>query len=1417
MTALRTIITTTVLSSKQSPVAVLRASPDFGIIGSIVRLDGTLSSDPDNSPLTYAWSFVSVPIGSRVEAEAFRVVESDGSVVSFSPDQVGEYVLQLIVSNGIFDSQPSQSVVSIRAVLVPHAQGIVPDGKWLWQYIRDIWFGVENKEIFETLWSALIQMTGAELLKLYQVDFNKSIRDIQDYFQRRWLSYEPRLNLDASSLSFYFGNHYAGNSASTVNLGTQGAVAILSATDLYVVEGSVLQNVAGVTLNILSSRDSANVGSYTLTGLNAAKNGYSVVASAPVPDPAADIIDTSVHFLFDAQSTTWNLTGARGKNYAELMMEHGSPLDYLLPFWINRASSNASDAQVGDVIQIKAGPNKGLYRIIAQSGSFYTVDKAPPVASTVSSPYTADIFRPVPFTIEQADALLTDTLSIPYDATSDVSALVPGRLILINGQAYTIVRAMVDTHQRIPTTVVVVDRPLLQSGLANLSWRTPPTLVSSTQNFEELGVTTGDVLYVTVSQGSTSVQVPVQVVGVDRNRIGVAFSTELLQAGQVPEVSNSIYLSLASGFGISSVSENYDGTLSFAGTAQTYLDSLNSQKFKNLYWNTELTPGSEISVNPVFKLAPSYIIRNRLIPVDDSLRSVPLLQNFIVQPVTVSQNGVLYQQKNGQLYEMDHAPELLKENVDFVVDGETAFDGTMGFLTGTDIVQVDGADFIDKGIVAGDQFIITEPATFDRTYYIKAVISPTEIQLTRSLPLNSPDPFLSATVTIRRTKKGRFIRMVPGRFTSLNPAPDRLWAEVSFFDNNENIENNFGILVGLTREDVEKVSSSLKYRQAVAGIMYAYLQGAALGKIRIGAQILLGLPFAESRGIVRSIDPTYRLNDSGSPIAGRILVEDVDHLGTALGTLRVYTYPIDPISVLAGLDINPATSKEYVVGDIVEQFAPLSKGVEISDYVSTKAEGMSTSRQLQQYHSMRLRVEDGAFTLAELGLVSQFLKKITPSYVAFFLSSLSEFEDTVALTDVPIRSVRFGEGALVDNASLCMAPTIMEDSRNPSGVHPIVLNDGVYWCRRTGKDLATTNGSSVVSIPSGGVLAPKTHELFEAPLTRAGDVLLIRTGLSTGYYPITAVTDTTVTVSGMTNGFSTESGLLYAILRKYKTVIRTASATMTNGSANVRFGTGGLRTDGVASGDYLLNTAGLAGPKRFTIISVFENTPGSGVFDTVSVTPTPTVSSTSTFTIARAKVFESPFPDESVVLTSTGGGSTFTVPAGSLTPSLMDAGDELVIQTGTRAGQSFFVIDPQNNYITPAMVGATETVKLTKKNRVSTGVGWDAISLWDPTDSADIALKESNNLASCTASSKNVSLQMQRVVAPASGPTAVNPNTLHVRPGDMLKLSGSGNGAVNLGYGAGIYPIAVVTGSNVQLTVNLTNTESVAWSIIRRR
>lgn len=77
-----------------------------------VQLDGTLSADLEGDPLTYRWSFTSVPEGS---AAALSDPASDRPV--FTPDSAGVYLLELIVNDGSEDSDPDY--VTITATMAP--------------------------------------------------------------------------------------------------------------------------------------------------------------------------------------------------------------------------------------------------------------------------------------------------------------------------------------------------------------------------------------------------------------------------------------------------------------------------------------------------------------------------------------------------------------------------------------------------------------------------------------------------------------------------------------------------------------------------------------------------------------------------------------------------------------------------------------------------------------------------------------------------------------------------------------------------------------------------------------------------------------------------------------------------------------------------------------------------------------------------------------------------------------------------------------------------------------------------------------------------------------------------------------------------------------------------------------------------
>ncbi len=98
-----------VIVSTENSAPVANAGPDLtGLVNQLVQLNGNASSDVDGNPLSYQWSFVSVPGTSNA-------VLSDTTIVNptFTPDVAGMYVVQLIVNDGKLDSAPDSAKVTI--------------------------------------------------------------------------------------------------------------------------------------------------------------------------------------------------------------------------------------------------------------------------------------------------------------------------------------------------------------------------------------------------------------------------------------------------------------------------------------------------------------------------------------------------------------------------------------------------------------------------------------------------------------------------------------------------------------------------------------------------------------------------------------------------------------------------------------------------------------------------------------------------------------------------------------------------------------------------------------------------------------------------------------------------------------------------------------------------------------------------------------------------------------------------------------------------------------------------------------------------------------------------------------------------------------------------------------------------------
>jgi len=249
-------------------------------------------------------------------------------------------------------------------------------------------------------------------------------------------------------------------------------------------------------------------------------------------------------------------------------------------------------------------------------------------------------------------------------------------------------------------------------------------------------------------------------------------------------------------------------------------------------------------------------------------------------------------------------------------------------------------------------------------------------------------------------RSGTGIRFVVGAldvWEGLNP-PDRVWAEFTYLDNRPVIEQNFGIPVEFTLDQLAALQLELDYLSAVRGLWYAYFNGPTLYNLRVGTQILLGLPFAEEAGTIIEIRTDF------SPTLGRILIQDT--INAVL--VRSYTYP----KILV-LEVNPATNAKYTVGDTVIQFAPLVTGAIVTDYIKDPKwfEGLLNQqyfREVDKYFRFLISVDSAVFNLSAFLAVREFILKIKPTYTYPLIAVLSgtDRDDEISVDDVMTAEVK---------------------------------------------------------------------------------------------------------------------------------------------------------------------------------------------------------------------------------------------------------------------------------------------------------------------------------------------------------------------------------------------------------------------------
>jgi len=224
----------------------------------------------------------------------------------------------------------------------------------------------------------------------------------------------------------------------------------------------------------------------------------------------------------------------------------------------------------------------------------------------------------------------------------------------------------------------------------------------------------------------------------------------------------------------------------------------------------------------------------------------------------------------------------------------------------------------------------------------------------------------------------RGIHFKEGTFSFDNPPPDTLWAEQTFLDNNPMVEDNFGKPIGFLIEQMDEATDDLDYLSAVRGLWYAFFNGPSLWSVRVGLQILLGLPFAEADGEITDINETYNATQI------RMLIQDTADPTTTRSYFipRNANFEADDVSMIAD---NPETGETYQVGETVSQFAPLSQGVELLDWVNDPEwwlgyQGQGAMLEVDKFFNFLVRADIDVFNISNLVLALDFAKKIKPGY-----------------------------------------------------------------------------------------------------------------------------------------------------------------------------------------------------------------------------------------------------------------------------------------------------------------------------------------------------------------------------------------------------------------------------------------------------
>jgi len=752
-------------------------------------------------------------------------------------DIPGMYRFSLQVSNATRDSDPK--ILTVNAVLDDVLFNHRPNSDYIWKSLPDFWGMVKDKSHLEVAWSAVTQVVSSEYLKVIQNDYSKSLEDISRKYQRRWLSHRMAYTMPyylEGTLKPVQGSQVVlkpdaaaftpGGSEVSFETLTRFATAWDLANDQALTPDPVEPNpvkslVVGERCVVINSGGKIGPTGVLKTGYESGGTPGQIVLTTKALN-AARIVDKGLFAVAvkipadagvpDAGTSLTNLVSLRGDTFA-------------------------SDVGVGDLLILKVG--KSYSAEASKTGFICRQITAVDPQYAEGTPYVSVVeFDKTGPNLEDWRLQVTGNqhewqivrktdfaqlMQYPYFDLSQVPQVDLRQNPFFFGDYVCITyRSALSPEDELPAKLPILH---VSDSQIYVDWR---------PFFRDLNILANllldqkkqGLLTVKTAKDAYGVNLPTKVIN-DVNGDKVVIDVPGIMEIGLDKVWGDV-----PGAGGKVTNDDILVSDAFTFKSAPGLDLLESVKLKSMHRCENIPVSSTVVGCPFLGESTVYpdMQENKDYTVGGGL--ITLYPRHQVRFKAIAGDTKVYISKS------EYPIPLHKVSIDGQFS-HWAGGPTPEQAVGLDCLTVTSGEIGTYGVVSVDQ--------------------------------NATNVVLETTHRFR--KSGEYYGRIPKWcFNGDYTPPERLWAELTYFDNSALIEKNFGAYVGLPKKYLDDNALELDYLTLVKSLWFAFLNGPTVDKMKVAAESFMGFPFTQRRGLVSLI------TEATASDMGRIVVKDVEAL-----------------------------------------------------------------------------------------------------------------------------------------------------------------------------------------------------------------------------------------------------------------------------------------------------------------------------------------------------------------------------------------------------------------------------------------------------------------------------------------------------------------------------------------------------------